>query len=67
LSEKSSLRQQREINFCWGKILNTERCSRRERSGVTWLLAGIWKLTGIRRNKGKENALYIYVKRMSNI
>jgi hypothetical protein len=35
---------------------------------VTWLPAeGVWKLTGIRRNKGKEDVLYVDVKRMSNI
>jgi len=34
---------------------------------MTWLLAGVWKLKGIRRNKVKEDDFYAYVKRMSDI
>jgi hypothetical protein len=42
--EKSLLTLYRELNFSWGKKQYTELCSRRERSGIAWLLAGIWQL-----------------------
>jgi hypothetical protein len=41
---KSSLTQYRELNCSWGKKLYTECCSRKERSGIVWLIAGIWQL-----------------------
>jgi hypothetical protein len=28
-------------------------CSRKERSGIAWLVAGIWQLKGVRRNADK--------------
>jgi hypothetical protein len=37
----------------WGKKLYTECCSRKERSGVARVLAGIWQLKGVRRNADK--------------
>jgi hypothetical protein len=51
--EKSSLSLYRELNFFWGKKLYTECCLRKERSGIAWLLAGIWQLKGVRRNVDK--------------
>jgi hypothetical protein len=33
--------------------LYIECCSRRERSGIAWLIAGIWQLKGVRRNADK--------------
>jgi hypothetical protein len=53
LSEKSLLTLYRTMNFCWDKKLYVEWCSRRERSGIAWLLAGVWQLKGVRRNTGK--------------
>jgi hypothetical protein len=51
--EKSSLTLCRELNFSWGKKLYIECCSRKERSGIGWLIAGIWQLKGVRRNADK--------------
>jgi hypothetical protein len=50
--EKSSLTLYRELNFSWGKKLHI-KCSRKERSGIAWLIAGIWQLKGVRRNADK--------------
>jgi hypothetical protein len=47
MSEKNSLTLHREMNFSWGKWLQIEWCSRKERSGIVWLLAGVWLLKGI--------------------
>jgi hypothetical protein len=33
--------------------LYIEGFSRKERSGIAWLLAGIWQLKGVRRNADK--------------
>jgi hypothetical protein len=52
--EKSSLTLYRELNFSWGKKLYLECCSRKERSGIAWLIVGIWQLKGVRRNADKE-------------
>jgi hypothetical protein len=45
--------QVHELNFAWGKKLHVECCSRKERTGITWLIAGIWQLKGVRRNADK--------------
>jgi hypothetical protein len=50
---ESSLTQYRELKFSWGKKLYTECCSRKARSGIAWLIAGIWQLKGVRRNADK--------------
>jgi hypothetical protein len=34
----------------WGKERDIEKCTRKERMGIIWLKAGIWKLRGIRRD-----------------
>jgi len=52
-SEKSSLTLYREINFSWGIRLYIEWCSRKDRSWIPWLLAGVWQLKGMRRNTDK--------------
>jgi len=41
------------MNFSWGKRMYTEWCSRKERSGTVWLVAGVWQLAGVRRNTDK--------------
>jgi hypothetical protein len=51
--EKSSLTLYRELNFSWGKKIYIECCSRKERGGIAWLIAGIWQLKGARRNTDK--------------
>ena len=50
LSEKNSLTLYGEMNFSWGKRRCIECCSRRERSGIAWLLAGV----EIERNEKKH-------------
>ena len=52
LSEKTSLTLYREMNYSWGKRVYIEWCSRRERSGITWLLAGL-AFERMRRNTDK--------------
>jgi hypothetical protein len=42
------------MNFSWGKRLYTEWCSRKERSGIVWLLAGVWQLKEVRGNTHTE-------------
>jgi len=37
------------MDFPWGKKLYTEFCLRKERSRKAWLLAGAWKVKGLRR------------------
>jgi hypothetical protein len=51
--EKSSLALYSELNFYWCKKLYIECCSRKERSGIAWLIAGMWQLIGVRRNADK--------------
>jgi hypothetical protein len=51
--DKSSLTLYGELNFSWGKTLYIECCSRKARSGIAWLIAGIWQLKGVRRNADK--------------
>jgi hypothetical protein len=41
------------LNFSWGKKSYIECCSRKERSRIEWLIAGIWQLKGVRRNADK--------------
>jgi hypothetical protein len=52
-TDKSSLTLYRELNFSWGKKLYIECCSRKEMSGIAWLIAGIRQLEGVRRNADK--------------
>jgi hypothetical protein len=53
--DESSLTLYRELNFSWGRKLYIECCSRKERSGIAWLIAGMWQLKGVRRiaDKGR--------------
>ena len=44
---------QREMDFTWGERLRVEWCVRKERIGIAWLVAGVWKLKGIRKNVDK--------------
>jgi hypothetical protein len=50
---KSSLTLYRELSSSWGKKLYIECCSRKERSRIAWLIAGIWQVKGVRRNADK--------------
>jgi hypothetical protein len=51
--EKSSLTLYRELNFVWGRKQYIGWCSRRKRSGIAWLIAGIWQLREVRQNVDK--------------
>jgi hypothetical protein len=42
------------MNFNWGKRSYTECCIGEERTGIAWLLAGVWKLKGIRKKADQE-------------
>ena len=35
--------------------MHIECCSRTERSGIAWLIVGMWQLKGVRRNVDKES------------
>jgi hypothetical protein len=50
VSEKRSLTPRREMNFSRGKRLYTEWCSKKQRSGIACLLAGVLQLKGISKN-----------------
>ena len=52
-SKISSLTLYRGMNCSWGKKLYTEGCSSKGRSGIVWLLAGVWQLKGVGRHKDK--------------
>jgi hypothetical protein len=43
MSEKISLTLYWETNFHWAKRLYVQCCIRKERSGIAWFLAGVWK------------------------
>ena len=60
MSEKSSLPMYHEMAFSCGKRSYIEWCSRKERRGIAWLLAGVWQLKGMKTNMDKG-------RRMSNI
>jgi hypothetical protein len=45
-----------EIKYEWGKESYIDKCTRKERMGIIWLKAGIWKLREIRR--GFEKGRY---------
>jgi hypothetical protein len=32
------------MKYEWGKESNVNKCTRKERMGIIWLKAGIWKL-----------------------
>jgi hypothetical protein len=51
--EKSSLALYRDVNFSLGKTWCVERCTGKERSGIAWLLAGVWKGRGVRKTRGR--------------
>jgi hypothetical protein len=42
-----------QIKYEWGKECYIDKCTRKERIGIMWLKAGIWKLKGIRRGLEK--------------
>ena len=46
------------MNSSWGKILYIEWCSRKERGGISCLLAGVWQLKGRTRNTDKGICLW---------
>jgi hypothetical protein len=53
LNVKVSLTFYRQVKCEWGKEWYIDKRTRKERIGVIWLKAGIWKLKGIRRGLGK--------------
>jgi hypothetical protein len=42
-----------QIKYEWGKESYIDKCTRKERIGIIWLKAGIWKLRRIRRGLEK--------------
>ena len=46
-----------EYTFLGVKAVYTEWCSRKERSGIAWLLARLWQLKGVRQNTDKGRCL----------
>jgi hypothetical protein len=50
MPDKSLLTLHREINNSWGENPYIEGCSKKETSGIAWLLAAVWQLKGVRRN-----------------
>jgi hypothetical protein len=61
----------REIKHEWDKEIYIGKCTRKDRIGIIWLKAGIWKLRGIKRGfqrgrcplcLGEEDAEHILVK-----
>jgi hypothetical protein len=60
-----------KMKYEWGKVSYIDKCTRKERMGIIWLNAGIWKLRGIRRRfergrcplcLGEEDAKHILLK-----
>jgi hypothetical protein len=60
-----------EMKYEWGKESYIDKCTRKERKGIIWWKAGIWKLRGTRRGfkrgrcplyLGKEDAKHILLK-----
>jgi hypothetical protein len=51
----------------WGKECCVEKCTRKERMGIIWWKAGIWKPRGIRKGFERGNAPYAWGRRMLNI
>jgi hypothetical protein len=49
MKAKNSLTFYSQIKHDWGKESYIDKCTRKERIGIMWLKAGIWKLRGIRR------------------
>jgi hypothetical protein len=49
INAKISLSSYCEMKHEWGKECYVEKCTRKERMGIIWWKAGIWKLRGIRK------------------
>jgi hypothetical protein len=54
ISQKESLTLYKDMNFSWYNVTYEERYTKNGRSGIAWLLAGVWKLRGIRKETGKS-------------
>jgi hypothetical protein len=59
------------MKYEWGKESYSDKCRGKERMGIIWLTAGIWKLRGVRRGfergrchlcLGEEDAKHILLK-----
>jgi hypothetical protein len=59
------------MKYEWGKESCIDKCTRKERMGIIWLKAGIWKLRGIMRGferrmcplyLGEEDAKHMLLK-----
>jgi hypothetical protein len=53
INSKNSLTFYSQIKYEWGKESYIDKCTRKERIGIMWLKAGMWKLRGIRRGLEK--------------
>jgi hypothetical protein len=71
INAKNSLAFYSQIKYEWGKESYINKCTRKERIGIIWLKAGIWKLRWIRRGLekgrcplcwGEEDAKHILLK-----
>jgi hypothetical protein len=71
VNAKISLSSHCEMNHEWGKESYIEKCTRKERMGIIWWKAGIWKARGIRMGfergrcplcLGEEDAKHIVLK-----
>jgi hypothetical protein len=58
MSTMGSIALYRDTTVSWGERPYMKCCTTNERSGMMWLLAGVWNLRGI-RTKIKEDDLYI--------
>jgi hypothetical protein len=43
INAKNSLTFYSQINYEWGKECYIDKCTRKERIGIIWLKAGIWR------------------------
>jgi hypothetical protein len=41
------------MKFSWDKGRSVECCTREETRGIVWVLAGVWRVKGIRKKAGK--------------
>jgi hypothetical protein len=57
MSEKCSLIFYGDMNYRCGKKSYTEGCSGKEKSGIAWSLAGLWKLRGIRKTDRRKMSI----------
>jgi hypothetical protein len=59
INAKNSMTFYSQIKYEWDKESYIDKCTRKERIGIIWLKAGIWKLKGIRRGLEKVRCPYV--------